>query len=102
MKNKGGIFAIIIISLIVLLSLSYWAITMGNHANASETEESGWSGVDETVIEKYASAAGREAWEPVINTDQGDMLLFVFALAGIVGGFFGGYCWRMLITGNKS
>ena len=55
-----------------------------------------WSGVDETVIEKFAEKAGRTAREPFINTDQGDLLLFVFLLAGIVGGFIGGYNFRTL------
>ena len=55
-----------------------------------------WSGVDESVIEKVAKEHGREAREPVINTDQGDLLLFVFLLAGVVGGFIGGYYWRAL------
>jgi ABC-type cobalt transport system substrate-binding protein len=53
-----------------------------------------WSGVDESVIEKVAKEHGREAREPFINTDQGDLLLFVFLLAGAVGGFVGGYYWR--------
>jgi len=57
-----------------------------------------WPGVDETVIEKYAEEHGREAAELLINTDQGDLLLFVFLLAGAVGGFFGGYYWRMLVA----
>lgn len=55
-----------------------------------------WSGVDESVIEKYAKEHGREAREPFLNTDQGDLLLFVFLLAGVVGGFIGGYCWKTL------
>jgi len=55
-----------------------------------------WSGVDESVIEKVAKEHGREAREPFINTDQGDLLLFVFLLAGVVGGFIGGYYWRSL------
>ncbi|MFH2074263.1 MAG: cobalt transporter [Pseudomonadota bacterium] len=55
-----------------------------------------WSGVDETVIEKFAEKAGRTAREPFINTDQGDLLLFVFLVAGIVGGFIGGYNFRVL------
>jgi ABC-type cobalt transport system substrate-binding protein len=55
-----------------------------------------WSGVDESVIEKVAKEHGREAREPFINTDQGDLLLFVFLLAGVVGGFIGGYYWRAL------
>jgi|GEM_PF-629842 ABC-type cobalt transport system substrate-binding protein len=56
-----------------------------------------WSGVDESVIEKVATEHGREAREPFINTDQGDLLLFVFLLAGAVGGFVGGYYWRALV-----
>jgi len=55
-----------------------------------------WSGVDESVIEKYAKEQGREAREPFINTDQGDLLLFVFLMAGAIGGFIAGYYWRKL------
>jgi hypothetical protein len=55
-----------------------------------------WAGVDETVIGKYAEAAGRSPRAPYINTDQGDLLLFVFLLAGSVGGFIGGYYFRKL------
>ena len=61
-----------------------------------------WSGVDETVIEKFAEQAGRTAREPLINTDQGDLLLFVFLLAGIVGGFIGGYSFRALFPPGRS
>ena len=55
-----------------------------------------WPGVDESVIEKVAREHGREAREPLINTDRGDLFLFVFLLAGVVGGFIGGYYWRAL------
>ena len=57
-----------------------------------------WSGVDESVVEKYAKENGREARKPLINTDQGDLLLFVFLLAGTIGGFAAGYSWRMLVS----
>jgi len=57
-----------------------------------------WPGVDETVVEKYAKEHGREAREPFINTDQGDLLLFVFLLAGTIGGFAAGYYWRILMV----
>ena len=57
-----------------------------------------WPGVDESVVEKYAKEHGREAREPLINTDQGDLLLFVFLLAGTIGGFAAGYSWRMLVS----
>jgi ABC-type cobalt transport system substrate-binding protein len=56
-----------------------------------------WSGVDKSVIEKVAKEHSREAREPFINTDQGDLLLFVFLLAGVVGGFLGGYYWKTLM-----
>lgn len=50
-----------------------------------------WQGVDDTVVNKYAEAAGHPAWKPFINTDQGDMLLFFFLIAGACGGFVAGY-----------
>ncbi len=55
-----------------------------------------WSGVDKTVVEKFAKEAGREPRQPFINTDRGDLLLFVFLLAGTAGGFMAGYCFRNL------
>lgn len=61
-----------------------------------------WPGVDETVVEKIAREHGREARTPFINTDQGDLLLFVFLLAGAVGGFVAGYSWRMLMVEKGS
>jgi len=56
-----------------------------------------WPGVDESVIEKFAKEHGQEARKALINTDQGDLLLFVFLLAGAVGGFIAGYYWRALM-----
>jgi hypothetical protein len=55
-----------------------------------------WEGVDKTVVEKTAVAAGHPPREPYINTDQGDLLLFLFLLAGAVGGFIMGYTFRAL------
>lgn len=60
-----------------------------------------WTGVDEAVVEKIAKDHGRVASDPLINTDKGDILLFVFLIAGAVGGFAGGYCWRMLVSEKK-
>ncbi len=76
----------VIVAIVILTSLLSFAF-------GSEK----WIGVDESVVEKYAKEHGREAREPFINTDQGDLLLFVFLLAGAIGGFFGGYYWRILI-----
>jgi cobalt/nickel transport system permease protein len=55
-----------------------------------------WVGVDETVIEKFAEECGRTAQQPLINTDQGDLLLFAFLLAGIIGGFIAGINYQKL------
>jgi len=60
-----------------------------------------WSGVDEAVIEKFAEKAGRPAWKPFIDTDQGDLLLFVFLLAGAAGGFAAGYWFRVLFPPRR-
>lgn len=68
------------------------------HCLLPQTAYGAWTGVDESVVEKYAKEHGREARTPFINTDQGDLLLFVFLLAGAVGGFGAGYSWRMLIV----
>jgi ABC-type cobalt transport system substrate-binding protein len=72
---------------------------LGVESSAQAGEKAGkWPGIDESVVEKIAKEQGREAREPIINTDQGDLLLFVFLLAGAVGGFVAGYYWRRLIT----
>lgn len=60
-----------------------------------------WTGVDEAVVEKIAGEHGREARPPLINTDQGDLLLFVFLLAGAIGGFVAGYSWRKLVSEKR-
>jgi cobalt/nickel transport system permease protein len=60
-----------------------------------------WSGVDKTVIEKVAGDAGRPAQESFINTGQGDLLLFVFLAAGIVGGFIAGYNFQVLFPPRR-
>lgn len=60
-----------------------------------------WAGVDEAVVEKYAKKYGVEPKEPLINTDQGDLLLFIFTLAGSVGGFVAGYNFRKIFKEKR-
>lgn len=60
-----------------------------------------WAGVDETVIEKFAEKAGRPAWRPFIDAEQGDLVLFLFLLAGAVGGFAAGYWFRALFPPRR-
>ena len=78
----------VLISLLIVLLLSL--------APLACAEQEKWQGVDETVVGRVAKEHGREARTPLINTDQGDLLLFVFLIAGAVGGFAMGYCWRSL------
>jgi len=99
MKNTAGKLSVGLLIIVVLLSLTFWTISMFSRTNINA--EGKWAGVDETVIEKYAAAAGREPVEPLVNTDQGDLLLFVFAVAGAAGGFIAGYCWRILLHEKK-
>lgn len=86
---------IIKISLIIFLAtLALWFLL--------QKIDSKWSGVDETVVEKFAADAGRPSRKPFINTDQGDLLLFFFLVAGSIGGFVGGYYFRELFPPDRS
>jgi ABC-type cobalt transport system substrate-binding protein len=60
-----------------------------------------WTGVDEAVVEKIAKEHGREARKPLVDPGSGDLLLFAFLVAGVAGGFAGGYYWRMLVSEKK-
>ena len=60
-----------------------------------------WEGVDKTVIEKLATQAGRPGPQPLVNTDQGDLLLFLFLVAGAVAGFLAGYLFRGLFPPER-
>jgi len=82
------------VRIFLLVAVLWCGVLFGAAASAGDK----WPGVDETVVEKIARERGREARAPLINTDQGDLLLFVFLAAGAVGGFAAGYWWRMLVT----
>jgi cobalt/nickel transport protein len=58
-----------------------------------------WSGVDDSVVGKFAAAAGRHAHAPLL---EGDLLLFAFLVAGIVGGFVLGYYFRTLFVERRA
>jgi ABC-type cobalt transport system substrate-binding protein len=94
LKNKRRIHvSLVFVAFICFLFSGFFSLA----AFASEK----WSGVDESVVEKIAKDHGREAREPFINTSQGDLLLFVFLLAGAVGGFVAGYSWRKLMESKS-
>jgi hypothetical protein len=76
----------------VLLLIFFLLVT----CHSSLVTAAQWSGVDESVVEKYAEDHGRVARAPFINTDQGDLLLFMFLAGGATAGFAAGYYWRSL------
>ncbi|MCM8789899.1 MAG: energy-coupling factor ABC transporter permease, partial [Candidatus Omnitrophica bacterium] len=82
--------------IIFTLLIAVFLFTQSHRAFAEE--EGKWAGVDVTVVEKIAEQHGRSAWTPFINTDQGDLLLFVFLSAGTIGGFLLGYNYRKLFA----
>ncbi|MHB1345755.1 MAG: energy-coupling factor ABC transporter permease, partial [Thermoleophilia bacterium] len=59
-----------------------------------------WVGIDAGVMERVAEEQGRAAWTPFINTDVGDLLLFVFFLGAVVAGAVIGWLVRGLRSGG--
>ncbi len=60
-----------------------------------------WTGIDVSIVGKYAKKYGHPPRKPYINTDQGDLLLFVFTIAGLIGGIIIGYNFRKLFIEKK-
>lgn len=77
------------------LCVLVFLIVSGGAAFAAEKTEK-WEGVDKAVVERIAKEHGREPIDPLINTEQGDLMLFLFLSAGAVGGFLAGYSYRAL------
>jgi cobalt/nickel transport system permease protein/cobalt/nickel transport protein len=84
-----------------VIALLIMSLLLAGGAVSAENQEPKWPGVDETVVEKFARDLGREARDPYLNTDQGDLLLFLFALAGSVGGFTMGYLWHKVFVAGR-
>ncbi|MGB9618126.1 MAG: hypothetical protein ACP5M0_02545 [Desulfomonilaceae bacterium] len=81
-----------IIALVALVAaFAVAALVLSSH-NAE------WPGVDDSVVKKFAEKAGRPPVDPYINIAQGDLELFFFLLAGVVGGFTAGYYYRQLFS----
>ena len=67
----------------------------------TESEEGKWTGIDVSIVGKYAEKYGHPPRKPYINTDQGDLLLFVFTFSGLIGGIIIGYNFRKLFVEGK-
>lgn len=61
-------------------------------------EKPAWTGIDEAVVGRIARESGRPPAAPLIDTDQGDLLLFLFLVAGAAGGFIAGWSARTLFA----
>ena len=66
-----------------------------------ESETGKWTGIDVSIVGKYAEKYGHPPRDPYINTDQGDLLLFVFTFFGLIGGIIIGYNFRKLFIEGK-
>ena len=66
-----------------------------------ESENGKWTGIDVSIVGKYAKKYGHPPRDPYINTDQGDLLLFVFTFFGLIGGIIIGYNFRKLFVEGK-
>lgn len=72
-------------------------LLIGAPATPAYSEPAKWRGTDQ-VIEELLQQYGIQARDPYINTDQGDFILFVFALGGLVAGLVIGYQGRRLFV----
>ena len=66
-----------------------------------ESENGKWTGIDVSIVGKYAEKYGHPPRKPYINTDQGDLVLFVFTFFGLIGGIIIGYNFRKLFVEGK-
>lgn len=104
-KHNKFVFLCFIVSLIIFFSINTFAQDqplVGGKKGAETSEHEAWTGIDVSIVGKYATKYGRPPRDPYINTDQGDLLLFVFTLAGVVGGFVMGYNARKLFFEKQS
>jgi len=85
----------------MMRSLVVSAVLLGGLGSGSVFAAEKWPGIDEAVVNKIAREHGREVRDPLINTGEGDLQLFAFLMAGVMGGFVAGYCWRGLLEGKK-
>ena len=77
------------------------AVLLGCLGSGSLYAGEKWPGVDEAVVNRIAREHGRKESPPLIPTAEGDLQLFMFLMAGTVGGFVAGYYWRVLLEGKK-
>jgi hypothetical protein len=100
-------FIVFVLTLCLIQSHALCATEANNTINdikdkeAIESENGKWTGIDVSIVGKYAEKYGHPPKDPYINTDQGDLLLFVFTVFGLIGGIIIGYNFRKLFIEGK-
>ena len=92
MKNLSKYLATAIVTGILIMAI------VGSVIFAKSHERGPWGDTTDVVAEQGAANIGRQAADPLINTDQGNMLVFFFTLAGLAAGSLIGYYWRKLMV----
>ncbi|OGO24978.1 MAG: hypothetical protein A2144_10290 [Chloroflexi bacterium RBG_16_50_9] len=95
MNHAGKVIAIGIAVLILVIAV---VGSVALSTNNTVREEGLWSDATDVLSGQAAEQVGREARDPFINTEQGNMLVFFFCLGGVAAGSIIGYNWRRLFT----
>ena len=82
------------------LSIMLYTLLLGCVDNWTSYAGEKWPGVDDAVVNKIAREHGREVHASLLPSAEGDLQLFMFLMAGTVGGFVAGYYWRVLLEGK--
>lgn len=90
MKSKWKKSLIVLALCLFIGNIVYMAATYDKVRGADEKIRG--------VTEVYAQKVGVAQRDPYINTDKGDILLFLFCFGGLVAGFYLGYNWQKIIT----
>ncbi|MBI4187480.1 MAG: hypothetical protein HY530_08275 [Chloroflexi bacterium] len=98
MKRPARVIASSVAVVILVLAIVGSVALSGNKA---VRQKGLWSDATDVLSGQAAGQAGREARKPFIDTEQGNMLVFFFALSGVAAGFIIGYNSRRLL-GAKS
>ena len=85
----------------MLRSVVISAVLLGGMASGALYAGDKWPGVDDAVVNKIAREHGRAERPSLFPAAEGDLQLFLFLMAGTVGGFVAGYYWRVLLEGKN-
>ena len=98
MKFTGKVISVGIVTAVLILGIIG---TMALSANNPVREKGLWSDATDVLSKEAAQQVGRAPVAPLINTEQGNMLVFFFCLGGIVAGFTIGYYWRRILIEGR-